>query len=73
MLPVAVDAMGGDLGPEVIVAGARRAASELGVRVVLVGDPARFDAGDLDVIPASEVIEMDDDAVSFHHISPVPR
>ena len=44
MLPVAVDAMGGDQAPDVIVAGAQRAADELGVPVVLVGDPARFDA-----------------------------
>ena len=61
MLPVAVDAMGGDQAPDVVVAGAKRAAAELGVPVVLVGDPARFDAGDLEVLPASEVIEMGDD------------
>jgi glycerol-3-phosphate acyltransferase PlsX len=60
--PVAVDAMGGDQAPDVIVAGAQRAAAELGVPVVLVGDPARFDPGDLEVLPASEVIEMGDDA-----------
>jgi glycerol-3-phosphate acyltransferase PlsX len=64
MLPVAVDAMGGDNAPDVIVAGAQRAAAELGVPVVLVGDPARFDAGGLDVIAASEVIEMSDDAAT---------
>ena len=34
MLPVAVDAMGGDHAPDVIVAGARRAVAELGVPVV---------------------------------------
>ncbi|MFZ0666516.1 MAG: phosphate acyltransferase PlsX [Acidimicrobiales bacterium] len=61
-LPVAVDAMGGDKAPSEIVAGARQAQDVLGVPVVLVG---RRDAiGDtlgLDVIEASEVIEMDDD------------
>jgi glycerol-3-phosphate acyltransferase PlsX len=64
LLPVAVDAMGGDHAPDVVVAGARRAAAELGVPVVLVGDPSRLDAGDLDVLPASEIITMDDDAAS---------
>jgi glycerol-3-phosphate acyltransferase PlsX len=62
MLPVAVDAMGGDAAPGEIVAGARRAADELGVPVVLVGDPARIgDPLGLEVLPASEVIEMGDD------------
>ena len=64
MLPVAVDAMGGDQAPDVIVAGARRAAAELGIPIVLVGDPARFDPGDLDVLAASEVITMADDAAA---------
>ena len=54
--------MGGDAAPAAIVAGARRAVDELGVPVVLVGDPDRLgDALGLDVQPASEVIEMDDD------------
>jgi glycerol-3-phosphate acyltransferase PlsX len=62
MLPVAVDAMGGDAAPAEIVAGARRAADELGVPVVLVGDPDRIgDTAGLDVLAASEVIEMGDD------------
>jgi glycerol-3-phosphate acyltransferase PlsX len=56
--------MGGDNAPDQIVAGAVSARSELGVNVVLVG-PAdlaeRVDCGGLDVIPASEVIEMHDD------------
>jgi glycerol-3-phosphate acyltransferase PlsX len=62
MLPVAVDAMGGDRAPGEIVAGARQAADELGVPVVLVGTPELIgDALGLDVIAASEVIAMDDD------------
>ena len=62
MLPIAVDAMGGDRAPEEIVAGARRAADELGVPVALVGRPEAIgDAGGLEVIPAAEVIGMDDD------------
>jgi glycerol-3-phosphate acyltransferase PlsX len=62
MLPVAVDAMGGDRAPGEIVAGARQAADQLGVPVVLVGNADLIgDALGLDVIAASEVIAMDDD------------
>jgi len=62
MLPIAVDAMGGDNAPEAIVLGARRAAEELGVPVVLVGRAADLgDTGGLEVIEASEVIAMDAD------------
>jgi glycerol-3-phosphate acyltransferase PlsX len=63
MLPIAVDAMGGDNAPGDIVEGARRAAAELGLPVVLVGRPDAVDPlrGDLELIPASEVIEMHDD------------
>ncbi|HEX3541457.1 MAG TPA: phosphate acyltransferase PlsX [Acidimicrobiales bacterium] len=61
MLPVAVDAMGGDRAPEEIVEGARQAAA-LGIPVLLVGDPDRLgDVGDLPVAPALEVISMHDD------------
>lgn len=62
MLPIAVDAMGGDNAPEAIVAGARRAVDELGIPVVLVGRAAELgDTGGLEVIEASEVIAMDAD------------
>jgi len=61
-LPVAVDAMGGDKAPGEIIAGARRAALEYDVPVVLVGSPELVgDTGDLGLIPASEVIAMDED------------
>ena len=60
MLPIAVDAMGGDNAPDAIVEGARRAVDELGVPVVLVGRPGEMgDTGDLPIIEASEVIAMD--------------
>jgi glycerol-3-phosphate acyltransferase PlsX len=65
MLPIAVDAMGGDNAPPAIVEGAKRAASELSVPVVLVG--RRDDIGDpgpLEVVHASEVIAMDADPAS---------
>ena len=62
MLPIAVDAMGGDNAPAAIVAGARRAVDELGIPVVLVGRAADLgDTGGLEVIEASEVIAMDAD------------
>lgn len=59
MLPIAIDGMGGDKAPGEIVEGARRAAAELGVPVVLVGRPEELGTEHgLDVIPASEVIAM---------------
>lgn len=62
MLPIAVDAMGGDNAPGEIVAGAIRAAEELGVPVALVGRRDELgDTGGLDVIEASQVIAMDAD------------
>jgi glycerol-3-phosphate acyltransferase PlsX len=64
-LPIAVDAMGGDLAPDEIVAGARMAADELGVPVLLVGDPDRIgDTGGLPVLACREVIDMHDDPAS---------
>lgn len=44
MVPVALDAMGGDFGPAETVAGAVMAASKGGVAVLLVGDPAAIQA-----------------------------
>jgi phosphate acyltransferase len=62
MLPIAVDAMGGDNAPTEIVEGAKQAVEELGLPVVLVGQPEAIgDAGGLEIIPASEVIGMRDD------------
>ena len=61
-LPVAVDAMGGDKAPGEIVAGARRAAEESGIGILLVGRPGEMgDTGGLPELHASEVIGMDDD------------
>ena len=60
--PIAVDAMGGDHAPDEIIAGARRAADELGVDVVLVGRGADIsDTLGLELVEASEVIAMSDD------------
>lgn len=68
MLPIAVDAMGGDRAPDEIVAGAIRATAELDVPVLLVGRPEAIEAaggpGPCQVLAASEVIAMDDEAGS---------
>jgi glycerol-3-phosphate acyltransferase PlsX len=62
LLPVAVDAMGGDYAPSEIVAGARLAVDELGIDVVLVGDPDLIgDARGLKVLACHQVIGMDED------------
>jgi glycerol-3-phosphate acyltransferase PlsX len=66
---IALDAMGGDRAPAEIVAGGLRAASELEVHILLVGQPdaiaahlpdGRTPAG-VEVLAASEVIAMDDE------------
>ena len=65
---VAVDAMGGDRAPSEIVAGARQAAEELGVRVLLVGrieeiTPLLPEPGSarIEILDARDVIAMDDE------------
>ena len=69
MITIAVDAMGGDHAPRPEVEGSVLAAREFGVRILLVGQPAavraelaRYAAPSLpiEVVPASEVITMDD-------------
>jgi glycerol-3-phosphate acyltransferase PlsX len=61
-LPVAVDAMGGDKAPGEIVEGARRAAADDGIPVVLVGPPDQDgDTYGLPLVPCTEVIAMDED------------
>jgi glycerol-3-phosphate acyltransferase PlsX len=60
-LPIAVDAMGGDRAPKEIVRGARQA-MDAGIPVVLVGRRAELPKVDgIEVIDASEVIDMHDD------------
>ena len=63
MKPIAVDAMGGDKAPAQIVAGAKQAAAE-GIPVLLVGPADLADRGDLELLVATEVIGMDEDAAS---------
>ncbi|HEY8080483.1 MAG TPA: phosphate acyltransferase PlsX [Acidimicrobiales bacterium] len=62
LAPVALDAMGGDLAPDEIVAGARAAVDEFGIDVVLVGPPDLVgDTRGLELIACTEVIGMDED------------
>lgn len=72
MTIIAVDAMGGDHAPEVQIEGAVLAARELKVGVRLVGQPdllkrhlRRHDTRglDLEIVPASDVISMDESPV----------
>jgi glycerol-3-phosphate acyltransferase PlsX len=58
MARIAVDAMGGDRGPDEIVAGAFEARGD-GVEPVIVGDPS-LDPHGLELLPATDVIEMHD-------------
>jgi glycerol-3-phosphate acyltransferase PlsX len=59
---IVVDVMGADTPPATIVAGASQAATELGLDVLLVGDPAAVgDTDGLAVMEATEVVSMDDD------------
>ncbi|GAB7022103.1 phosphate acyltransferase PlsX [Salidesulfovibrio brasiliensis] len=67
---IAVDAMGGDYGPRVVVPAAVQAARE-GIAITLVGgetairaelDAHKTDGLEIDIVPASEVVEMDDKA-----------
>lgn len=60
MLPIAIDAMGGDNAPADIIAGAQLA-HEAGLPVVLVGQPQVLDGCGLPIIEASEVIAMGDE------------
>jgi glycerol-3-phosphate acyltransferase PlsX len=69
MITLAVDAMGGDHAPRPEVEGAVLAARELGVRILLTGQPAAIKQElarqrtrdlEIEVVPASEVITMKD-------------
>lgn len=66
-MKIAVDAMGGDHAPEVVVTGAVAAARDLGVEILLAGPRARVEGelarhrsvpGGISIIDAPEVIEM---------------
>lgn len=71
MIRIAVDAMGGDHAPREVVHGAILAAREYGIAIQLVGPPEvvaqdlkRHDTTGLDIslVPAAEVVSMDENA-----------
>lgn len=69
---IAIDAMGGDHAPTEIVTGALRAREELGVEVLLVGEPQQIEAAlpsktllsQLEIVPAQGTIEMHEEPLS---------
>jgi glycerol-3-phosphate acyltransferase PlsX len=63
MLPVAVDALGGDKAPAEIVEGAKQAVAA-GIPVILVGPADLADRGDLPLHVATEFIDMHEDPAS---------
>jgi phosphate acyltransferase len=60
MQPIAVDAMGGDHAPDVVLAGVRRAVDD-GIPVVLFGPSDLAHDPDLELIGANELIAMDEE------------
>jgi len=69
---IAIDAMGGDHAPSEIVAGAIRAQEELGIEVLLVGDPHQVEASlkqhtsshQLEIVPSEGTVEMHEEPLS---------
>ncbi|MEH1915206.1 phosphate acyltransferase PlsX [Nostoc sp.] len=69
---IAIDAMGGDHAPGEIVAGALRAREELGVDILLVGDPQQIEAalpsktslGQVEIVTAEEAIAMNEEPLN---------
>ncbi len=69
---IAIDAMGGDNAPAEIVAGALRAQEELGVDVLLVGDPQQIEASlkqhtqssSLEIVASEGTIEMSEEPLT---------
>ena len=69
---IAVDAMGGDYAPQEIVAGSIRAAAELDVDILLVGNPEAIqteitkhgnNTNNIEIVPANGVVSMEEDAL----------
>ncbi|MBL1211309.1 phosphate acyltransferase PlsX [Geminocystis sp. GBBB08] len=69
---IAVDAMGGDNAPEEIVAGAIRAAAELEVDILIVGDSDAIQSeidkhgntvNNIEIVPADGVVSMEEEAL----------
>jgi glycerol-3-phosphate acyltransferase PlsX len=71
-ITIAVDGMGGDHAPDVVVEGAVLAARELGVNILLVGPEqelkSRLSKGtespNVEIVNATQVVEMDEHPAS---------
>lgn len=69
---IAIDAMGGDLAPKEIVTGALRAREELGVEILLVGDPQQIESvlppktnmAQLEIVPSEGTVEMEEEPLT---------
>ncbi|MCU0542829.1 MAG: phosphate acyltransferase PlsX [Oscillatoriaceae cyanobacterium Prado104] len=74
---IAIDAMGGDRAPAEVVAGALKAQAELGVEILLVGDPQqiedslreqdaidRVSPGQLEIVASEGTVEMHEEPLS---------
>ncbi|HEY9643841.1 MAG TPA: phosphate acyltransferase PlsX [Coleofasciculaceae cyanobacterium] len=69
---IAIDAMGGDFAPAEIVAGALRAQAELGVEILLVGDPQKITellkqhhtSIQMEVVPSESLVEMHEEPLT---------
>ena len=69
---IAVDAMGGDFAPAEIVAGAIRAQAELGVEILLVGEPQQLTdlikqhhtSIQIEIVPSEGLVEMHEEPLS---------
>jgi len=69
---IAIDAMGGDFAPAEIVAGALRAQAELGVEILLVGDPQQIadlikqhsSSIQVEIVPAEDLVEMHEEPLT---------
>lgn len=69
---IAIDAMGGDHAPGEIIAGALRARDELGVEVLLVGDPQQIQSclppktnlEQVEIVPSEGAIAMEDEPLT---------
>jgi glycerol-3-phosphate acyltransferase PlsX len=74
---IAIDAMGGDHAPAEVVAGALKAQEELGVEILLVGDPQQIEdslrqqdaigrvcTGQLEIVPSEGAVEMHEEPLS---------
>ncbi len=68
-ITIAVDAMGGDIGPSVVIPGAIEAARQTGAKIFLVGNEAILNEQltalapsgvDLEIVPAAEVAGMNE-------------